>query len=594
MAYLEHGMWEVLDVLRRIHRGEGRRAIARITERDRKTIGRYVRIAVSLGWDPGDPQRKEPDEDLAAAVLLRVQPGPRWTASGENERKLLPFLSKIREWLVPPNPIECGLTLTKVHILLGREGVDVSYGALYRFAVKHLEFGRKPITVRVADVAPGELAEVDFGRLGFLYDAQIGKKRLVYALVVTLVHSRHQYVHLTHTQKLADLINGIEEAWEFFEGVPARVVLDNLKAAVTRPDRYDPTFQRTFEQYAQHRGFVIDAAIAGHAQGKPHVERGVPYVRENFFRGENFLSLEHAQRDAVRWCQSTAGMRIHGTTRKQPLVEFEKAEKAALRPLSAECFDVPQWGTPKVHPDCHIRFGYALYSVPYAYRGKKTTVCANSRLVRIYISGQLIKTHPVQPPGGRATDYTDYPEEKTVYAMRDIHYVIRKARERGENIGRFTEQLLSGTYPWARLRQSQKLMRLGDKYGNTRVEEACKRALAFDLVDVRKVESILLKALDSTKLPPASGVLRQLPLPRFLRDNKSFNHNTQTKEKENGDQTVTENLAQTTPAVWHSVDHAGTSSLRSQDQAQPRRLLGTGALRRTRPPGTEEPPTAPA
>jgi transposase len=590
MAYLEHGMWEVLDVLRRVHRGEKRRAIARVTGRDRKTIGRYVRIAVSLGWNPTSPYRKEPDEDLAATVLLRLQPGPRRSASGENERKLLPFLPKIRDWLNPPNIFEKGLTLTKVHVLLGRQGVDVNYAALYRFVVKHLEFGRKPATVRVADVSPGELAEVDFGRLGYLYDAQADKKRLVHALIVTLVHSRHQYVYLTHTQKLDDLISGMEEAWEFFGGVPNRVVLDNLKAAVTKPDRYDPSFQRTFEQYAQHRGFVIDAALSGHAKGKPHVERAVPYVRENFFRGEKFLSLEHARLEAIRWCRTTAGMRIHGTTRKQPLVVFEKTEKDSLKPIGAERFDVPRWGTPKVHPDCHVRFGYALYSVPYAHRGKKTTVWANSRLLRIYVNGQLVKTHPVQPPGGRSTDYHDYPEEKTAYAMRDIHYVISKARERGNSVGEFTQRLLSGTYPWARLRQSQKLMRMGDKYGNKRLEEACKRALAFDLINVNKVENILLKAMESHKLPATQGALRQLPLPRFLRDNKSFQHNIQTKEEEkNGNQAVPKNHTQTPEALRHTGHLAGQSGLCPQSKTQSNGVLGTGTVGRTGTKGTQEP-----
>jgi transposase len=589
MAYVEHGMWEVLNVLRRVHRGEKRRAIARVTGRGRKTIGRYVRVAVELGWDPRDPARKEPDEDLAAAVLHRLQPGPRGGAGGESERKLVPELDRIRGWLVPENPIERGLTLTKVHTLLGRQGIDVHYGALYRFAVKHLEFGRKPVTVRVAEVAPGELAEVDFGRLGYLRDAETGRKRLVHALLVTLAHSRHQYVHLTHTQKLDDLIDGIEDAWEYFGGVAARVVLDNLKAAVTKPDRYDPIFQRTFEEYAAHRGFVIDAAVPGHAKGKPHVERGVPYVRESFFRGEQFLSLEHAQREAVRWCQCTAGMRIHGTTRRQPLVEFERVEKPALKALSGEDFDVPEWGTPKVHSDCCVRFDYALYTVPYAYRRQETTVRADKRLVRIYVNRHLVKTHPRQPRGGRSIDYNDYPPQKTAYAMRDVNYMVGKARERGENVGRFTEQLLAGTYPWARLRQSQKLLRLCDKFGNARADEACRRALAFELVDVWRVERILLKALEGTKLPTPPGTVHQLPLPRFLRDNRSFNHNQETKESEDGDQAVVEDRAEAAAALGAAADPAGAGGLRPEDEAAARGLPGADALGRSGAAGAEEP-----
>ncbi|MBW2736717.1 MAG: IS21 family transposase, partial [Deltaproteobacteria bacterium] len=280
---------------------------------------------------------------------------------------------------------------------------------------------------------------------------------------------------------------------------------------------------------------VIDAAVAGEPKHKPHVERQVPYVRENFFRGEQFLNLEHVQREARKWCLKTAGMRTHGTTRRQPFVEFEAFEKAKLKVANAERFDTPAWGKPKVHPDCHVRFQKALYSVPYIHRSKKSTVCGDSKLVRIYIEGQLVKTHVTQPPGGRSTDYTDYPPDKSPYAMRDANYIINRAQQRGENIGFYVEQLLSGDYPWANLRQSQKLMRLCDKYGNEVLEAACNRALRFELINVRRLENIVKNAMESKQEAALDGHKRdenvtQLPL-RFLRDNRSFKHTTEVGEE---------------------------------------------------------------
>jgi transposase len=78
----------------------------------------------------------------------------------------------------------------------------------------------------MADTEPGEVAEVDFGRLGFLYDPVAQRKRFVYGLVVTLCASRHQYVRVTFTQDLPSLIAGIEDAWAFFGGITKKVVLD--------------------------------------------------------------------------------------------------------------------------------------------------------------------------------------------------------------------------------------------------------------------------------------------------------------------------------------------------------------------------------
>jgi len=539
MAYQEHGMWEVLDVLKRIHRGESRRHVARATGRSRKTIGRYLDAAAKRGWVA---TVHEPTEHLAAEVIATLRPGPKGVVC-ETAAALEPFKEQIRHWLAPHDHYQRGLRLTKVHALLQRRQVKVSYSALYRYVCTHLDFGRHPSTVRVADVRPGELAEVDFGRLGLIYDPATGRRRVLHALVVTLVFSRHQYVHVTHRQQLEDLIDGLEDAWAYFGGVPARVVLDNLKTAVVKADRYEPAFQRTFNEYADHRGFVIDAAIVRHATGKPHVERQIPYVRDNFFRGEQWLDRDHVQRAVLAWCTGTAGGRIHGTTRKQPLVEFERAEQAALMPLTAGRFDPPSWAEPKVHPDHHVRFELALYSVPYQHeglptKGKQVTVRGDRTLVRIYLRGGLLKVHPRHPPGGRSTDFADYPPEKTPYAMRDATYLIRKATERGAAIGRFTEQLLAGVYPWAKLRQAQQLLRLVDKYGPERVNGACRRALRFDLINTKRVERIVLQALEGAtdRRHTASKDAPVLSLPlRFLRAADSLTHHPDQEEDDRGD-----------------------------------------------------------
>lgn len=528
MAYREHGMWEVLDVLRRVHRGQSQRAVERSTCRSRRAIRRYLRLAAELGWKPGED--KEPDEQLAACVAVRLKPGPRDGCPGETERKLLEHKEQLQAWLKPTGGYKRGLRLTKIQMLLQRRGVEVAYGSLYRFAVKHLEFGKGRTTVRVAGVEPGELAEVDFGRLGLIRDPVCGKRRVVYALVVTLVFSRHQYVHLTHKQRLPDLIEGLEDAWEFFGGVPGRVVLDNLKAAVLKADRYEPAFQRTFDEYATWRGFVIDAAVARHATGKPHVERQVPYVRDNFFRGEEFIDLDEAQRAAIRWCLERAGRRIHGTTRKRPIEQFEALEKPKLKPLVKQRFDTPDWAELLIHPDFHVRYQYALYSVPYRHRGptkaeRTVTVRADSKLVRIYKRGQLIKTHPRKPAGTRSTDAADYPAEKATYAMRDVDGLIARAKRRGHSLGEFAQRLLAGTFPWAKLRQVQKLMRLADKYGDERTDAACKRALDYEVVNVRRVQSILEhnleKASESAQQQYPKAAQQQLS---FLRDANSFTH----------------------------------------------------------------------
>jgi transposase len=559
MAYREVDMWEILEVLRRVHRGESKAAIKRATGRTRKTIRRYVEKAREVGWDG----TAEPDEPLAVAVGRRLKPVADAPPAGTSEAALAPHRERIRGWLFPDEGR--GLRLAKVHELLGRQGVAVPYSSLHRFAVAHLGFhDRRRTTVRVAEVAPGELAEVDFGRLGLVPDPATGQRRVVHALIVTLVYSRHQYVHVTPSQQLPDLIAGIEDAWEYFDGCAARVVIDNLKAAVTKADRYDPVFARTFEEYARHRGFLIDAAVVRHATGKPTVERNVQYVRESFFRGETWIDVAHVQRAAVRWCTGTAGLRLHGTTRERPLVRFE-AEKTALQALDRPRFDPPVWKQCTVHPDHHIQFDRAIYSVPNPYLHKRVWVRGDRKLVRVYCEGELIKTHPRKPPGGRSTDYDDYPAELSAYAMRDPARMISEGQRLGPHVGRFLERLLSAPFPWAHLRQAQKLLRLGNKYGRGRLAAACQRALHFDLIHVGRVEAIIKQGLDAAPSPRGGGQLVLLPT-RFLRPAGSFDH-PRKETRTDGDSPVPQDRAQAPEALGRPADAARPRRLREEDEA---------------------------
>jgi hypothetical protein len=158
-------------------------------------------------------------------------------------------------------------------------------------------------------------------------------------------------------------------------------------------------------------------------------------------------------------------------------------------------------------------------------------VRGDSKLVRIYSKGELVKTHEKRPPGGRSTDHDDYPKELSSYTLRDPQRLIRQAKELGPEIGRFMQELLSGALPWAKIRQAQKLLRLADRYGRHRLEGACRRALAFELLNVKRVESILRQDLEQLDLlSDERGVVRVIPIQsRFLRSAESFTH-THRKE----------------------------------------------------------------
>jgi hypothetical protein len=170
-------------------------------------------------------------------------------------------------------------------------------------------------------------------------------------------------------------------------------------------------------------------------------------------------------------------------------------------------------------------FGQALYSVPAATcrPGRKVEVRGDSSLVRIYCRGELVKVHGRQPRGGRSTDPDDYPAERTAYALRAPDRIIRQANTLGASVAAFAEKLFEGPLPWARLRQGQKLLRLAEKYSAARLDAACQRAIAHELIDVRRLERILSLALEKPEAVIAPVVLVPLSS-RFARPGSAFDH----------------------------------------------------------------------
>ena len=515
MAYREVRMVDIDQVVRRWRAGEGIRAIARLTGSDRNTVRRIVRMAEEAGVRGDTPW---PEEDKLQAIRQRMGRPGTTVAVGEAEERLKPRTDQIRTWLDKDH-----LLLTKVHELLGREGLVVSYSALYRFARKWCEFGTaSSITVRRAESLAGEMAEVDFGRLGLLQELGSCRPRVVQGFIMTLGFSRLSCVIPVFKQDLPTVIDCFERALAFFGGCPRRLVIDGMKACIDQSDPYTPRFNRTFLEYANYRGFLPDPARPVHPQDKPVVENNVRYVRERFFKGETFIDLDDVARRALVWCREVAGRRVHGTTRRVPLEVFEAEEKPLLMPLQAERFDPPTWAQCKVHPDHHVRFAQGLYSVPTRWIGSQVDVRGDRSLVRIYVRSELIKTHERKPPGGRSTDYTDYPDGRAPYALRWPHYYCKRARELGSAAGDFTDKLLSGEFPWSRLRQAQKLLRLGERYGAARLDAACRRALDFDLLDVHRLQRILEQGLESQTEPqPIVGQQSALAL-KFLRPAQHF------------------------------------------------------------------------
>ncbi len=514
MAYREVTRVEIQEIIRRWQAGEGCRRIASGTGLSRNTVRKYLTAAKAEGIARDGPV---PTDDQLCRLAAIGQPGPR-QAETPSEDLLAPWADQVYQWLTGDR-----LQLTRIHELLLGRGCAVSYQSLRRFIQKRNWSRRSRTTVRMEDTPPGEVAEVDFGRLGLIHDPDTGHRRAVWALIVVLGYSRHCFVWPTFGQKPEDVIAGLESAWAFFGGIPRYLVIDNFPPAVAGADALHPVFTKGFLEYSQRRGFIADAARVRHPKDKPKVERGVQYVRERLFKGGDFRGLPHLRAEAQLWCRDVAGLRIHGTTHRKPLVVFQDEERQALIPWDGEPYEIAGWRNAMVHPDHHVQCLQALYSVPSALcpPGQRVEIRVDSKLVHIYHRGRLIKTHVRQPRGGRSTDPDDYPAELSAYTTRTPDRIKRSAANLGPAVAEFAEHLFGDTLPWAKIRQGHKLLRLGERYTAQRLDAACRRALEVDLIDVRRVERILVQALELEATP-------QLPLPmppgRFARPGSVFAH----------------------------------------------------------------------
>jgi len=515
LTFREVTVIQVREVLRRWLRGQGERPAARGSGVDRKTARRYIAAAVELGLLRNGDESQLTDE-LVGQVCEAVRPS-RPDGHGATWQLLLAEEEPIKAW------VDEGINVQKVHDLLSRRGVQVPYRTLARFAVERCGAGRKTTTVPVADPEPGQELQVDFGRMGLLAAGE--RKKVCYALIFTACSSRHMFVWLSFSQKTEEVIKGFEAAWEHFGGVFPVVVPDNMKSIVDDADAVNPRFNDTFIEYAQSRGFEIDPARVRHPKDKPKVERAVPYVRGSFWAGEQFLSLSDAQRRAAKWCNEVAGMRLHGTTQLRPGEAFRATEAPLLLGLPSSGYDVPEWADPKVHRDFHCEVLRSLYSVPYTLVGKYLRARADSKTVKFYLSGELVKFHPRVPPGQRSCDPADFPPGKEIYAMRDLDQLRKKAAVAGPAVGEYAAALLGHPLPWTKMRQVYRLLGLVKKWGPQRVEDACARALEAEVVDVGLVSRMLERAKEKEQAEKGEEAPTNVVPGRFCRDASEFSTN---------------------------------------------------------------------
>jgi transposase len=494
-------LMDIRELLLHLRAQSSDRQVARDTGFNRRTVRRYREWAQEHGLLEGElPGLEALQRSLSVSMPERTPP--------QNRSSLEDYREAITKW------VEAKVEVAAIRQRLMERGYTGSYASVWRF-VQTIKPRQPEMTARV-ETAPGEEAQVDFGYAGRMLDPQTGKQRKTWAFVMVLSWSRHQYVEFVWDQKVETFLRCHRHAFEFFSGITARVRIDNLKAAILKAAFDDPQVQHSYRECAEHYGFLIAPCRVATPEHKGKVEQGgVHYVVRNFLGGRGPTNIVQANRDVRVWCDTTAGLRTHGTTKAKPLERFEQVEKAHLKSLPDSPYDLAVWKQVKIYRDCYVVFDNAFYSVPHRLYPGKVWICGGSKQVRIFDGKyHLVATHErAAQPGQRLTHLEHLPPEKVPGLTQTSDSLLAEAEAVGPAVLKIVQDLLNDPVLY-RVPTAGRLVRLKQRYGDARLEAAAQRALAFDDPSYKTVKRILDQGLDQEEtplpgmLPPAATFAR--------------------------------------------------------------------------------------
>lgn len=369
------------------------------------------------------------------------------------------FCDRYREWLG-----RRGLVMRQVHIAGDKGFFDYS--------------GKKP---RIVDPTTGEVTDVE------LFVAALGASNLTYA-------------EATYTQGGPDWIASHVRCFEYFGGVPAALVPDQLKSGVTRACLYEPGVQRTYEELAQHYGTTVLPARPAHPRDKAKVEVAVQIAQRWLLariRNEVFHSLAELN---VRLREllvdlNARPMRRYGKSRR---ALFEEIERGALRPLPGARFEYAEWRRARVNIDYHVAVDGHLYSVPYRLVHEEVEVRLTADVVEVLHGRSRAAAHRRSSVKGGFTTLAEHmPSAHRAHAEWTPSRILSWAGKVGASTRDLCDAILAERpHPEQGFRSCLGILRLGKRYGEARLEAACSRALRVRARSYRHVESILKHGLD--------------------------------------------------------------------------------------------------
>ena len=458
------------------------REIARALGLSHTSVGSYLRRAgqAGLAWPLA--------EDLTDAEL---------------EKRLFPKRSALAQQRPLPD-------WAKVHEELKRKGVTLQLlwteyreehpvGYAYSWFCDHYRDWKnsRDVVMRL-DHIPGDKLFVDYAGITVpVWDNEAKEERPAQIFVAVLGCSNYTFVEATWTQKLKDWTGSHRHAFEFFGAVPAIVVPDNLRSAVSKAHRYDPDLNPTYRDLALHYGFAVVPARVRKPRDKAKVEAGVLVVERRILaplRHQRFLGIEELNRRMrmLEELNNKPFQKLDGCRRSW----FEERDLPAMRPLPVTPYVFAEWRKAKVHTDYHVEVAHHRYSVPYRFASCRVSVRLTATTVECFLDGERIASHVRSKRRGGFTTVSEHmpPAHRT---FKDTEQLLKRAARIGEATEKLTSEIMARVrHPQQGFRSIRGLMQLGQKHGRDRLERACRRALRYGACSYRSIVLILKHGLE--------------------------------------------------------------------------------------------------
>lgn len=518
-----------LQELVRLHRmGTGAREVARLLNISPMTERTYRTALAGEGLLEGPADDVPLLEVLSAAVERRlpIVTPPQMVSTVDDLRERIVALA------------EKGLKPQAIYDRLRLE--DPTLTASFYAVRGAWRKWKKARGVRAEDVAiavetaAGEIAQVDFGYVGKLYDPACGHARKAWVFVMVLAYSRRMVVRVCFDQKIETWLRVHVEAFAELGGVPRTIVPDNLKAAVVRAAfgvDGAASLNRSYRELARHYGFKVDPAPIYAPKKKGKVESGVKYVKRNFFAGRDGEDVADVTAALQKWVDEIANVRVHGTTHKRP-IDLYVVEQEAMLPVPERRFELVTWHQARVHQDSHVAFDKRLYSVPWRLIGQDVWLRATAKTIVIYADDARVAMHDRRGRSARSTQDEHLPAERAPWRHRSRGYWEDRADRIAPEVGAYVRAVFDSDDVLSMLRAVQATVTHLEKFPASRAIAACLRAQHFGSYQYRTIKNILRDGLDLVPVTQTTSNSGALAAPRFARSVSELLHRTKDKDHE--------------------------------------------------------------